>query len=199
MEAAFRHDGRRTLLRSKLRRCDPQRIDILVVAVQSLIGTRWRERKKIMKCQCPLPTEFCPVFKAPMRGRKWEICSGNCPPQRPAPLPEVRLAYLELWGWSVPQRDEAGALSRWRNPCVHKGEKLGQRSCGCTAYACALHGECTLTRNRLGIVRCFDCNDYVATGKDLPGKLGAGTLVVASGGRMDDELRRWMDSQEVGR
>jgi hypothetical protein len=47
-------------------------------------------------CQCPQPTDFCDVFQRRMKGRLWELCSGNCPASRPCSA-ELSQSYREKW------------------------------------------------------------------------------------------------------
>lgn len=51
--------------------------------------------------------------------------------------------------------------------CIHRaGASPEVWSCGCTVYQCEIYGECTLTRNAMGIRVCWDCEDRNPGGID---------------------------------
>lgn len=75
-------------------------------------------------CECEAPTDACPRFKRPMRGRLHQICTGDFPDGCEIPDHE-RLNYLKhfareagIWFEEAP-----GVMGR-REHCVHRGQTI---------------------------------------------------------------------------
>ena len=47
-------------------------------------------------CKCPMPNPDCRRAGVPMLGRLWELCSGQCPPERPC-SGALSNQYRSLW------------------------------------------------------------------------------------------------------
>lgn len=98
-----------------------------------------------------------------MSRRDWELCSGQCPPERPCPPPADSEAYRRKWDGLLPPTGSPP-------PCVHQGARLPLKAitpgcAGCAsaeadAYACALHTRCTLDAPIKGVAHCPSCLNY---------------------------------------
>lgn len=104
-------------------------------------------------CACAGPG-YCPRFQREILGREYEICSGQCPSERPCPPPAEQAAHRRRWQLDADR-------------CRHQGPLLGTVACpSCgghvevKVFACAPHTACTLRKPVAGLACCATCADY---------------------------------------
>lgn len=75
------------------------------------------------ECVCSGPGK-CPRFSREMTERTWELCSGNCPPERPCPE-DVRLPVLEALAGKRLRLAPASAFDGTKFlTCRNKGDRM---------------------------------------------------------------------------
>jgi hypothetical protein len=111
-----------------------------------------------------------------MLGRQWEICSGNCPAERPC-TKEQSEHWRGVWDGEIKQDVPApippypmSAVQTRTAPCIYLGEPTGEKveceSCQgkveLKMFACACHGKCTVQKAISGLACCAICADFQA-------------------------------------
>lgn len=71
-----------------------------------------------MECGCP-HEGWCPRFRRRMSLRAWELCSRQCPQERPCPSPEVSEDYRRMWAAEASPWPWMRLLDFWRRLSLH--------------------------------------------------------------------------------
>src|SRR5262249_3628258 len=108
-------------------------------------------------CVCHGPG-FCHKFQRTMSDRDYEICSLECPPERPC-SPAFTEAYQQVWA-----RERLAK----RSLCLHMGAPDGHkvRCPTCKGHVeikthrCEVHGRCTPTTPVPNFPCCNTCPDF---------------------------------------
>jgi|AGTN01.2.fsa_nt_gi hypothetical protein len=78
------------------------------------------------------------------------------------PLDRIEDNIVRICSLPIARRAPAG--------CVHRGEQLRLQECPTCCgsvrvkvFACAIHGECVIEKNGLGLARCWTCPEFRAS------------------------------------